>query len=288
MGRGFADVVSSPSPSSPLTARRQQRVPGRRPVDRGHSGGVLRERPCQGPVGVPDAGAVVAAPSREPRPVRAPLEGCDVAPLLLRLAARGGGRRGARRGRPGPSSTPRGAVRRRVPERRGRRAGLAEAPDPGRPVSSAGGQHVPARAPRDAKHLRSVAREDRDVGRGDLGPGRRRPGHEGVSGRRGGGRGRGGGARRPLRRRRRLDAANVRRQEVEGLVALPLGAILLQVHLHLHVLQALLQEGEQRAGRDLGVGDDAARDEGLVRKGEGRVQEAALLEVPVHEVVNLV
>lgn len=63
------------------------------------------------------------------------------------------------------------------------------------------------------------------------------------------------------------------REQMEGFVALPLGAVLLQMRLDLDVLQTLLEKGNKGPGWNVGVGDNRPCHEALVRECERRVPE---------------
>ena len=63
---------------------------------------------------------------------------------------------------------------------------------------------------------------------------------------------------------------------------------LVEVGLELEVLESLLDERDERAGREVGARDGRLLNVGLVAEGVRRVREAALLEVAVDEVVDLV
>ena len=63
------------------------------------------------------------------------------------------------------------------------------------------------------------------------------------------------------------------REKVEGFVALPLRAVLLQMRLDLDVLKTLLKKGNESPGWNVGVGDNRPSHEALVRECERRVPE---------------
>ena len=65
-------------------------------------------------------------------------------------------------------------------------------------------------------------------------------------------------------------------------------AHLVEIGLELEVLKSLLDERDERARREVGTRDGRLLDVGLVAEGVRRVGEAALLEVAVDEVIDLV
>lgn len=65
-------------------------------------------------------------------------------------------------------------------------------------------------------------------------------------------------------------------------------AYLVEIGLELEVLKSLLDERDERARREVGTRDGRLLDVGLVAEGVRRVSEAALLEVAVDEVIDLV
>ena len=71
----------------------------------------------------------------------------------------------------------------------------------------------------------------------------------------------------------------------------PVGPVLAKALLYAHILQALLQEGDERPRGQVGVRRPAQvgpAHHGLVSEGEGRVDEPGLLQVAVDEEVDLV
>ena len=71
-----------------------------------------------------------------------------------------------------------------------------------------------------------------------------------------------------------LESTKVGGEQMKGLIALSLRAVLLQVGLYFDILQPFLKKCNERAGRYISISHDRSGNKALVCKRESRVSEA--------------